>query len=267
MPWLWAWKENDFGYYSSIGFAQASGWNWVIAHAYEGIPFLGTAPGDWVATLVWSTNVDLDLWVFEPDGVGGVVPASPWIGPESINGYLSIDSAWTGISTEIYQAKPEIIWGPYFFIATYAQPSILPPANSAYCALGIFDSPVAIDPSIVTNDYYISSSLPNDPDFGPGVVYFGFAIYDPDEDIWWFAEGDRGGEAVTEGSIESIGSQLHALVPETKNEEIRKPQSLDEGMINEYHNQGFEMAIALRDSLIEGELGNTVASDTWAKIE
>jgi hypothetical protein len=55
------WTQSNFGYYNSIAFNQVTGWSYVIAHAYEGIPYLGTSPGNWMAMMVWSTHVDLDL--------------------------------------------------------------------------------------------------------------------------------------------------------------------------------------------------------------
>ncbi|MFH0824669.1 MAG: hypothetical protein V2B18_18090, partial [Pseudomonadota bacterium] len=125
------WTNTNFSYYASIGFAKASGWNWVISHAYKGIPYLGTAPGNWVAALAWSTTVDLDFWIFEPDGYGHFIPASPCLGPNSTWGELSPDSYWTGIPFEGYHTRPEIPIGPYFFLAVYSGPSII--ANDAHC--------------------------------------------------------------------------------------------------------------------------------------
>jgi len=245
------WTQSNFGYYTSMGFVRASGWNWVITHAYQGLPYLGTAPGNWEAMLVWSTEVDLDLWVFEPDGYGGYIPASPWLGPESTNGYLSPDSHWTGIPAEAYLAKPEVIWGVYYFLAVYYMPSLF--ANDAYCMLGIFDSPVAEEPAIVTNSYYISASLPNDPDFGRGVVYFGWAIYEPQSDTWWFAEGDRGGQALSPEQTSDIGCQLQSLAPASSASKVRRPEGLDQDTIDQYNAQGEELARRLSEQLHSGQ--------------
>jgi hypothetical protein len=233
------WTESNFGYYTSIGFCLDTGWNWVIQHAYNGIPYLGTAPGDWWAGLAWSTNVDLDLWVFEPDGYGDVVPASPCLGPRGINGYLSADSFWTGDSFEAYQAYQEVIWGPYFFIAAYYMDDLF--SNDAWCQLGLGDNPNDDDP-LLSNTYYISANSPVDPDFGPGVVFFGFALYNHDDGYWYFFEEDRTGESVQ--SPDPV--QIPGLEPDCLSSEeyqIRRPSgNFDPELIESYYAQGRQLA-------------------------
>jgi hypothetical protein len=255
------WTQDNFSYYSSIGFTVDTGWNRVIARAYEGIPYLGMAPGGWLSMLVWSTNVDLDFWIFEPDGYGNLVPASPVLGPLGTNGYLSPDSYWTGISAEAYQAFPKVIWGPYFFLAVYSGPSLF--QNAAWCALGFFDNPSAEEPAIVSNDYYISALQPVDPDFGPGVVFFGFLFYDPPTDTWWYFENDRTGESVTQDQIGSIAGQLQQLGPQTADSKLRRPQGIDQATIDQWSKQGAELAERLRQTS-----GNPSGLDTdsgWAR--
>jgi hypothetical protein len=233
------WTESNFGYYTSIGFCQDTGWNWVIQHAYDGTPYLGTAPGYWWAGLAWSTNVDLDFWIFEPDGYGDVVPASPWLGSRGLNGYLSADSSWTGDSFEYYQAFPEVIWGPYFFIAEYYSDDLF--SNSAYCQLLIGADPNDEYP-LPSYTYYISANSPVDPDFGPGVVYFGFALYSPDDDTWYFFEGDRGGDSAE--SSESCGiPMLEPECPSSEEHQIRPPSgNFDPELIESYQAQGRQLA-------------------------
>jgi hypothetical protein len=258
------WTQANFGYYTSMDFVKASGWNWVIAHAYQGIPYLGTAPGNWLSMLVWSTNVDLDFWIFEPDGYGRYIPASPCLGPNSPYGYLSADSFWTGIPVEAYQTKQRILVGPYFFLAVYSGPSIF--ANDAWCALGIFDNPAAEEPAIVSNDYYISATQPVDPDFGAGVVFFGFAFYDPPTETWWFYENDRTGESVTQDQIGSIAGQLQQLGPQTADSKLRRPQGIDQATLDRWSAQGAALAQRLRDS--GGNPNeNALANSGWAKAE
>jgi len=258
------WTQNNFGYYTSIAFVKATGWNWVITHAYQGIPYLGTAPGGWLSMLVWSTNVDLDFVIFEPDGYGGVVPASPALGPTGTNGYLSSDSFWTGISAEAYQAFPEVIWGPYFFLAVYSGPCLF--SNDAWCALGIFDNPAAEEPAIVSNDYYISATQPVDPDFGQGVVFFGFAIYDPPTDTWWFYPNNRTGESVTQDEVSSMAGMLRQIGPQAADSKIRRPQSVDDETLNRWRKQGEELARRLGES--DGDLSEEALRDSgWAKAD
>jgi hypothetical protein len=241
------WNQNSFSYYSSIGFTQASGWNWVIAHAYDGHPYLPTALGGWLAELVWSTGVDLDMWVFEPDGSDGFIPASPCLGSVSTSGYLSPDSRWTGIPIETYQAKQEVIDGPYFFLATYYGPNLF--AHDAYCMLGIFGSPTDTEPAITTNAYYISATAPNDPDFGQGVVFFGFALYDTPSDTWYFYENDRTGESVSPKAIPSIKDHLQSIGPKSTTAPLRQPASVDQKTIDRFNAQGKVLAKKLRDKL------------------
>ncbi len=241
------WTQNNFGYYNSIAFNSATGWNYVIAHAYEGIPYLGTAPGNWYAMLVWSTGVDLDLWVFEPAGYDEFTPASPCMGSQSLNAYLSTDSHWTGIPVESYMTKPEVIWGPYFFLADYYMPNIF--SNSAYCMLAI-GYPEDDEPQITSEEYYISATQPNDPDFGQGVVYFGFALYNPDDGFWYFFEGDRGGEANLSGDKRAeMGTQLKSLEPGiTKNEQPQTDWITAEDL-SKFEKQGQALADELRTQL------------------
>jgi hypothetical protein len=235
------WNDSNFSYYTSIGFCKDTGWNWVIQHAYQGKPYLDMAPGNWWAGLAWSTNVDLDLYVFEPTDNSGEIfnIASPCIGTTGINGYLSPDSFWTGDSFEYYQTFPEVIWGPYFFIAAYYMDDLF--ANSAWCQLAIGADPNDENP-LTTYEYFISANEPLDPDFGPGVVYFGFALYNPDDGYWYFFEGDRGGDSVQ--SPDSI--QIPQLEPDclsSEQHQIRRPSgNFDPELIESYHAQGRQLA-------------------------
>ena len=241
LPGYSDWIESNFGYYSSIGFCQDTGWRWVIQHAYDGIPPLITAPGKWWAGLAWSTNVDLDLWIFEPidNDWEMFAPASPWLGTRGVNGTLSMDSFWTGMSFEYYQTFPEIIWGPYFFIADYYMDCFF--SNSAYCQLAIGAHPNDDDP-LTSYTYYIDANSPVDPDFGSGVVYFGFALYNPDDGYWYFFEGDRGGDS-TESSDAGNIHQLQPDHPSSEEHQIRRPDgNFDPELIESYHAQGMQLA-------------------------
>lgn len=238
--------ENEFTYYTSTAFDLATGWSYVLNHAYEGAPFLNMVPGNWWAMLVWSTDVDLDLWVFEPDGYGGILPACPALGPTATNGFLSEDSLWTGISAESYMTFPEIVWGPYFFLGVYYQPSLS--ADDADCMLGLGAD--QYDENPLTSDiYYISATLPNDPDFGQGVVYFGFLLYDPDDGYWYFFEGERGGDVVRTSRKSEIGAELKSLKGDISKDVQPSLCFLSEEEIDQYQQQGLALAEELKEKL------------------
>jgi hypothetical protein len=131
--------------------------------------------------------------------------------------------------------------------------------------LGIFASPTDADPAITTNAYYISAALPNDPDFGPGVVYFGFALYIPDDDTWYFFEGDRTGESVSSDQVSNIRGQMQSIVPSAGDSKMRRPAGLDQNTIDQYNAQGMALAQRLRDST--GSPNEEAASDSgWARV-
>ena len=238
--------DNEFGYYVSTAFNQATGWSYVLDHAYQGKPFLNMAPGYWWASLVWSTNVDLDFWVFEPDGYGGILPACPALGPTAANAFLSEDSYNTGISAEAYMTFPEVVLGPYFFLGVYYMSDLF--ANDAYCMLAIGADPTDEDP-LTSDVYYISATQPNDPDFGPGVVYFGYALYNPGDGYWYFYEGDRGGDAVVIDQKSEIGAQLGIAKTDISKDEQPSPSFLSQDEIDQYQQQGLALAEELKEKL------------------
>ncbi len=240
------WTQNNFGYYNSIAFSNATGWPWVIRHAYEGIPYLGTAPGNWLASLTWSTGVNLDLWVFEPDGYGSLVPASPALGTRGLNGYLSGDSRNTWVSYESYETFPKVIWGPYFFLAVYYSNNLF--SNSAYCVLDIYDPPRADSPSVSTDTYFISATQPLDPDFGPGVVYFGFALYNPDDGYWYFFNEDRTGQSTDQCKVQRIADESAVLEGGSLDSEPVSTSWVDEELIEQYRAQGRGLAQELLEN-------------------
>jgi len=244
LPTLLDFSYDNVSYYSGLAFNFASHWYDVIHYTYWGTPFLETVPGFWWAGLVWDTNVDLDLWVFEPDGYGGIIPASPWIGPSSYNGLLSADSYWTGDSFECYIANPEVTFGPYFILATYSGPSLF--ENDAYCILALGNNIWDTEPSL-SEVFYISEFSPNDPDFGYGVIYFGFLLYNYNDSQWYVFWDDRSGDAVRQGSFSVIQKDLvsRSLAADKVNE--KQSMSTSGEAIQLYHKQGKELARKLMD--------------------
>ena len=247
LPSLSDWTQKNFGYYDSIAFSNATGWPWVIRHAYEGIPCLITAPGNWRASLTWSTGVDLDFWIFEPDGYGGIVPASPCLGTRSLNGYLSGDSRNTWVPYESYLTFPEVIWGPYFFLAVYYSDNLF--SSDAYCMLDIYDPPTSDEPAVSTSVYYISATQPQDPDFGPGVVYFGFALYSPDDGYWYFCHECRDGQCQNEIQITRISGDSESFDDTSREAQSVEAIGLDPDTIQSYCEQGRALADELRRDL------------------
>ncbi len=241
------WNDTNFSYYTSIAFTRDTGWHWVIAHAYDGVPYLGMAPGYWNATVKWSTGVDLDFWLFEPDGYGNLIPSSPALGPNASNGTMSGDSYNTWISAEAFQAYPEVVLGPYFFLAVYYMPNFC--SNDAYCLLEIGAYPR--DPDPLTSDvYYISETLPDDPDFGEGVVYFGFALYNPDDGYWYFFEGLRGGESYQPERILRISNELELIQPAVREVDLSEIPGLDARILEQYVMQGIELSDELAENRV-----------------
>ncbi len=233
MPTLNDWTIDTFGYYNSIAFNNVTGWSWVINHAYAGIPCINRAPGGWGAELTWSTGVDLDLWVFEPNAYGEWVASSPCLGTRGINGQFSGDSHWTWISAESYQTNQYVIEGYYFFMAVYYMDNFW--SNNAYCMLKLTDNPHDTQP-LNSNSYYISANSPVDPDFGPGVVFFGCVFYNPADGLWYFAEEDRSGQGIVTNAFNGNldGFSQHALdAPYIDFDEIREALKLGNELAKE----------------------------------
>jgi len=236
--------EDNVSLYSGMDFNYASHWYDVIHYIYWGTSFGPTAPAGWWAGLVWDTNVDLDLWIFEPDGYGGIVSASPSLGATSINGSLSSDSFWTGDSFESYISKPQVQTGPYFFLAVYSGPDLF--SNSANCMLALGytlddENPICSDVS------YISEFAPDDPDFGQGVVYFGFIIYNPADDNWYYLWDDRSGDAIRGNQFSVIRDGIAKRNGSSKSIKIQPPVGISDQAIEKYHQQGLELARKLSE--------------------
>ncbi len=91
-------------------------------------PF-STAPGNFSIWLKWDSDADLDLLVKEPDGNF----ASPYLGNVSDNGFLSEDSAVSGISSEYYNAAETVDTGTYeIYVSYYKDGSEKQTAASVY---------------------------------------------------------------------------------------------------------------------------------------
>lgn len=105
----------DLNEYSKLAVSQGAGtWqDFLLAFlAGESQP---SAPGYFMFILTWDTDSDVDLYVIEPDGT----VASPWMGSTSPNGFLSGDSADTGISREVYSSADWVMPGEYWIMANY----------------------------------------------------------------------------------------------------------------------------------------------------
>lgn len=241
LPRDWDWIEWNFGYYTSIGWDLDTGWSWVIRHAFEGRPFLEKISAGWWAQLEWDSDADLDFWIFEPSGAGDLVPVAPCIAPYGLNGFLSDDSFFSGISAEAYFTFEEVIHGPYYFIADfYSSGSSY---NNAYCHLVLGNAEEYPIPAIISDTYYITATTPNDPDFGPGMVYFGFLLYDHDDHIWYFYEGDRTGVSYNPIPTSDIRPDLEYACPTSEEIKIRRPSgNFDPELIESYHLQGMQLA-------------------------
>ena len=141
---------------------------------------------------------------------------------------------------------PEVVWGPYFFLGAYYMPSLF--ANDANCILGLGADPYDEDP-LTSDIYYISATQPNDPDFGQGVVYFGFLLYNPDDGIWYFFEGERGGDVVRASRKSEIGAELKSLKGDISKDVQPSPCFLSEEEIDQYQQQGLALAEELKEKL------------------
>lgn len=76
---------------------------------------LETTTGSFSIWLEWDTDADLDLIVWEPNGEF----AAPYIGMTSTNGFLSEDSASSGLPFEYYTAAETIQKGDYDIFVNY----------------------------------------------------------------------------------------------------------------------------------------------------
>lgn len=86
----------------------------VLLTGDSGSPLEKTA-GNFVFWLEWNTVADLDLMVLEPDGTW----AAPFLGSSSPNGFLSADSAISGVSAEYYAAAEQVAKGDYDIVVNY----------------------------------------------------------------------------------------------------------------------------------------------------
>lgn len=108
-------RSSDLAEYQTLAVSQGTNtWNNFLINFLEGSS-QPTAPGFFMFILTWDTDSDVDLYVIEPDGT----VASPWMGSTSPNGFLSGDSAETGISREVYNSADWVMPGDYTVIANY----------------------------------------------------------------------------------------------------------------------------------------------------
>ena len=237
--------EENVSYYSGTQFNFNSKWYDVIHYAYWGTPFNPTNPGGWWAGLVWNSNADLDLWVFEPDGYGGYVPVSPCLGAYGMSGSLSGDSCYTWVSYEEYCSFPNVLPGPYFFLANFAQTGFL--GNDASCLLALGDDISDMEP-MISDTFYISPTAPIDPDFGTGVVYFGFALYNESDGFWYMFWDDRTGSAVRENQFSKMKADFKTYRKSASKLDWDKSQISDDA-IELYHKHGRDLKALLMEKM------------------
>ncbi|MBI4773874.1 MAG: hypothetical protein HY788_06790 [Deltaproteobacteria bacterium] len=87
----------------------------VTGDASGGQQPLETAEGNFIIDLYWDTDADLDLYIWEPDGL----ISAPWEGVSTPNGFFSGDSAETGYSEEFYAAAEVVAVGDYDILVNY----------------------------------------------------------------------------------------------------------------------------------------------------
>jgi len=129
--------EDEITKYSQLaintaGRATGSTWGEVIntligEDSNNGQNPLETVAGNFAIWLEWDTDSDLDLIVWEPNDEF----AAPYIGTTSTNGFLSDDSANSGMSIEYYTAAEVIQKGEYDIFVNYYEDGSLNYANAS----------------------------------------------------------------------------------------------------------------------------------------
>jgi len=117
----------------------------------------------------------------------------------------------------------------------------------ANCMLALGSAPTDINP-ILSDTYYISPTAPQDPDFGDGVIYFGFLLCNEIEGDWYMYWDDRTGGVARENQFKSVVSDFD----KHKNENaVRVSQNqFDPDVIRQLHEKGdfLKEQLALRNS-------------------
>ena len=155
-------SDADLGDYASLAINNASSatelpWKDMInvlvtGDSSGGQTQLETAPGNFSIWLEWDTDADLDLIIWEPNGEF----AAPYLGMTSSNGFLSEDSASSGLSFEYYSAAERIEKGVYDILVNYYGDGLYSFANAR---LRFIDPVNGINDWIVLGERYMDGSV------------------------------------------------------------------------------------------------------------
>jgi len=117
-------SDQDLASYNQLAVnqARAAEGTWgsfvnllVTGDASGGQQPLEKAEGNFIIDLYWDTDADLDLYIWEPDGL----ISAPWEGVSTPNGFFSGDSADTGHPEEFYAAAEQVEVGDYDILVNY----------------------------------------------------------------------------------------------------------------------------------------------------
>lgn len=151
-----------------------------------GIPPPVTAEGNFVIWLQWDTDADLDLIILEPDGSW----AAPYLGTNSANGFLSEDSADSGVSAEYYAAAETVAAGAYhIFVNYYKNGSTY---DYAKASLYFLDPSNGIDDFTLLGDgtRYMDLSDRAPENWSDNEAEWGNVWNDEYSDWWWWYNSD-----------------------------------------------------------------------------
>ena len=174
LPPFYAYCSMYRDQYRTLDFDQDTGWSTFLDALYGPAMAILTVSDDMAGLIAWVPEVteggpELDLYVIEPTwDPETIYIASPALGPESLNGFLSPDSFWTGQSWEAWAAKPVIFKGVYVFLANYF--------SDGWQWMGCdvtFGGTLHGDVETI-GPYYLDSTTVYDEDLGPGWIAFGY---------------------------------------------------------------------------------------------
>lgn len=161
-------SEDDLVSYSQLAInttPRATSASWgdfvnllVSGDSDAGQSSLSTTSGNFSIWLEWDSDADLDLIIWEPNGEF----AAPYIGVSSTNGFLSEDSATSGVSIEYYAAAEVVQEGVYDILVNYYDDG--PSQNFANASLYFLDPDNGITTwSLLSSRYMdLSNSAPLD---------------------------------------------------------------------------------------------------------
>jgi len=176
LPIGWEYDAEHASQYQTLSFAVETGWDDLLDQLNGSNPNLITDGGEMLGVVGWYPELadggpEIDLYVVEPTGdPEWVFISSPAWGIESLNGYLSPDSWYTGYSWEAWTAKSLIYKGPYIFAASYYCDGW----EWIGCDVAFVGSLRGVED--ILGPYYLDSEEVYEPELGPGWIIF--ATYD-----------------------------------------------------------------------------------------